>query len=75
MKIAKPVAYRIESRAFAFLAFDGARLAPTWPLGDGVGGSGAEQFGPGTSRNPRMILRLFRPMARVTELVSVGAGS
>jgi hypothetical protein len=33
MKIAESVACGVESRVFAFLAFDGARLALVWRLG------------------------------------------
>jgi hypothetical protein len=33
MKIAESVACRVERRVFAFLAFDGARLALVWRLG------------------------------------------
>jgi hypothetical protein len=70
--IADPVACRVEPRVFVPLAFDGTRLAPAWPLGDWVGGQGAEQFGPDNCKNPSMILRLFRSMPPRTEHVSVG---
>jgi hypothetical protein len=33
MKLAEPVAWRVEPRVFVALAFDGTRLAPAWPLG------------------------------------------
>ena len=35
-KTAEPVAWRVEPRVFVFLAFDGTRLAPAWPLGEKV---------------------------------------
>ncbi len=36
--IAEPAAGCVEPRVFVFLAFDGARLASVWPLGDQIGG-------------------------------------
>jgi len=72
--ITEHVACRIEPRLFAFLAFDGARLAPAWPHGDRGSGQSAEQFGPGNCKNPSMVFRVFRAMPLLRGLVSVEAG-
>ena len=52
---AEPVASRIELRLFVLLAFDGARLAPAWPLGEKVKVEGRMQKG--RAKPPKATLK------------------
>ena len=52
-KTAEPVAWRVEPRVFVFLAFDGTRLAPAWPLGEKVKVEGRMQNAEGAEKTAR----------------------